>query len=89
MARATSNRLSSLDIAMVFAFVFDQFWTLLQAPKLERFITEFVGAAYQTTPRFWANYVSPTAGGAGFLPHVDGGDDHPVTYASFAPGHQA
>lgn len=64
---------------MVFAFVFDQFWTLLQAPKLERFITELVGTAYQTTPRFWANYVSPTAGGAGFLPHVDGGDDHTVT----------
>ena len=64
---------------MVFSFVYDQFWTLLDAPKLRAFLTSVVGRHYQTTARFLVNYVPATPGGSGFPPHIDGGRDHTVT----------
>ncbi|HKG46749.1 MAG TPA: phytanoyl-CoA dioxygenase family protein [Pyrinomonadaceae bacterium] len=64
---------------MVFSFVYDQFWTLLDAPKLRAFLTSVFGPTYQTTARFLVNYVPATAGGSGFPPHIDGGRDHTAT----------
>lgn len=64
---------------LVFSFVYDQFWTLLDAPKLRAFLTSVVGRHYQTTARFLVNYVPAMPGGSGFPPHIDGGLDHTVT----------
>lgn len=64
---------------MVFSFVYDQFWTLLQAPKLRAFLTSLLGRRYQTTARFLVNYVPATPGASGFPPHIDGGRDGTVT----------
>ena len=64
---------------MVFAFVYDQFWTLLDAPKFRAFLTSVFGRNYQTTARFLVNYVPATPGGSGFPPHIDGGRDHTAT----------
>lgn len=64
---------------MVFAFVFDQLWTILQAPKLDLFLTAILGPSYQTTARFWVNYVPATPASSGFPPHMDGGRDDTVT----------
>ena len=64
---------------MVFSFLYDQFWTLLQAPKLRAFLTSILGRGYQTTARFLVNYVPATPGGSGYPPHVDGGRDSTVT----------
>lgn len=63
----------------VFSFLYDQFWTLLDAPKLRAFLTSVFGRHYQTTARFAVNYVPATPGGSGFPPHIDGGRDHTVT----------
>jgi len=71
--------LQSAGWPLVFAFVYDQFWTLLDAPKLQAFLTSVVGENYQTTPRFLVNHVPATLGGSGFPPHIDGGRDHTVT----------
>lgn len=64
---------------MVFSFIYDQLWTLLDAPKLRAFLKSVLGRNYQTTARFVANYVPATPGGSGFPPHIDGGRDHTVT----------
>ena len=64
---------------MPFSFLYDGFWTLLEAPKLQAFLTSILGDHYQTTGRFLVNYVPATPGGAGFAPHVDGGPDHTVS----------
>lgn len=64
---------------MVFSFLYDQFWTLLEAPKLRAFLTSVLGRQYQTTARFTVNSVPAAPGGSGFPPHIDGGRDHTVT----------
>jgi hypothetical protein len=64
---------------MIFSFIYDQFWTLLDAPKLRAFLTSVFGPTYQTTARFFVNYVPATLGGSGFPPHIDGGRDHTAT----------
>lgn len=64
---------------MVFSFLFDEFWTLLEAPKLRAFLTSILGEQYQPTARFLVNYVPAMPGGSGFAPHVDGGPDHTVS----------
>jgi hypothetical protein len=64
---------------MIFAFVYDEFWTILHAPRLDHFLTSVIGQGYQPSARFWVNYVPPIEGGAGFLPHIDGGAGHTVT----------
>jgi len=64
---------------MVFAFVYDQLWTVLEAPKLCAFLTTLLGPHYQTTARFWVNYVPPGLESSGFPPHMDGGRGHTVT----------
>lgn len=64
---------------MAFSFLYDEFWTLLEAPKLRAFLTSILGDRYQPTARFLVNYVPPMPGGSGFAPHVDGGPDHTVS----------
>jgi hypothetical protein len=64
---------------VVFSFIYDQFWTVLDAPKLRAFLTSVLGRNYQTTARFLVNYVPAIPGGSGFPPHIDGGRDHTVT----------
>jgi hypothetical protein len=78
MARAVFA-VQSAGWPVVFSFVYDQFWTLLDAPKLRAFLTSVLGSHYQTTARFLVNYVPATPGGSGYPPHMDGGRDHTVT----------
>lgn len=78
MARAVFA-VQSAGWPMVFSFIYDQFWTLLDAPKLRTFLTSVFGRNYQTTARFLVNYVPATLGGSGFPPHIDGGRAHTAT----------
>src|SRR5215213_5116742 len=78
MARAVSA-VQSAGWPVVFSFVYDQFWTVLDAPKLRAFLTSVLGPHYQTTARFLVNYVPATPGGSGYPPHMDGGRNHTVT----------
>ncbi len=56
---------------MVFAFLYDQFWTIARSPALTAFAHALLGPGYQPTISFWVNYVPPTRGGSGFPPHFD------------------
>lgn len=56
---------------MIFAFVYDQFWTIARTSKLDWFVSALLGPGYQTAISFWVNYVPTKRGGSGFTPHVD------------------
>jgi hypothetical protein len=56
---------------MIFAFVYDQFWTVTRLPKMDAFLRALLGTSYQTTVSFWINYVPAIRGGSGFTPHLD------------------
>jgi hypothetical protein len=56
---------------MIFAFIYDQFWTITRTPKLDTFVRTLVGHDYQPTISFWVNHVPATRGGSGFTPHLD------------------
>src|ERR1700751_3033092 len=55
----------------VFAFVYDQFWSLLRSPSMTRFLPAVLGPGYRQTAQIWLHYVSPHLGTAGWAPHFD------------------
>ena len=56
----------------VFAFVYDEFWTIVRTPFLRRLLTEALGPGYKQIGHLWAHYVTPVRGAHGWGPHVDG-----------------
>jgi hypothetical protein len=58
---------------LIFALVYDQFWTLIRSPRLSAILRELLGAEHQITHLFWVHYVHTARGAAGFPPHQDGG----------------
>jgi len=56
----------------VFAFVYEDFWRVVRAPWLRRFLTAVLGAGYRENVRVWCYRIVPERGCAGWPPHVDG-----------------
>jgi hypothetical protein len=77
--RSAVTRVHEGGWPMIFAFLYDQFWTLTQSPKLDAFAKALLGLEYQPTISFWVNYVPAQPGSSGFPPHLD----------DVRPGHHA
>ena len=56
---------------LIYAFVYDMFWSVGRATKLRAFVSSLIGSEYQPTVSFWVNHVPATRGGSGFPPHMD------------------
>jgi phytanoyl-CoA dioxygenase PhyH len=56
----------------VFAYVYDQFWTLWQIAPIAQILTATLGNGYKFIPHFWCHYVQPVRGASGWSPHIDG-----------------
>ncbi len=55
----------------VFAFVFDDFWTIARSPRLLGFLETSLGEACLQNTVVWVHWVAGARGGAGWHPHVD------------------
>lgn len=55
----------------IFAFVYDDFWTINRSSRLHDFATALLGPGYQVTISFWVNHVPAERGNSGFPPHKD------------------
>jgi hypothetical protein len=65
------NSVGEAGWPLIFAFVYDQLWSVGRAAKLRAFVSALIGPGYQPTISFWVNYVPATRGGSGFPPHRD------------------
>ena len=65
------SRLYTLNVPVVFAFLYDEFWELFV--KMRPAILQAFGGEYYMLPQFWAWYVDPSKGAAGWPPHRDSG----------------
>jgi hypothetical protein len=77
--RSAVSRVHQAGWPMIFAFVYDQFWTITRSPKMDAFVRGLLGPGYQPTISFWVNHVPAERGGSGFPPHRD----------DVRPGHHA
>ena len=56
----------------VFAYVYDQLWTLWQVAPIAQILSAALGPGYRWIPHGWCHYVQPVRGAAGWPPHIDG-----------------
>lgn len=57
---------------VVFAFAVEEVWAASQSPSLARVLSGALGPGYRQRHQIFAHWVSPVAGAAGWVPHVDG-----------------
>ena len=55
----------------VFAFVYDEFWTVWQLPSLTNMIAAALGPDFRMRANLWCYYVHPVPGARGWPPHAD------------------
>jgi len=55
----------------VFAWIFDEFWSVTRARPFADLLTTILGAGYHQTPSIWTHVVPGQRGAAGWTPHVD------------------
>ncbi len=65
------TRIENDGLALVFAFVYDEFWLLFAT--LGPFLQRMIGRDYRALPNFWVWHVSPQDDAAGWQPHHDKG----------------
>jgi hypothetical protein len=65
------DELVQQDLPPVFAFVYDEFWRLRQ--RISHLLTAILGEGYLQLPDFWAWYIPPIDGYAGWGQHRDRG----------------
>lgn len=65
------KRFHELRCPVVFAFVYDEFWTIFR--QLAPLIQRILGDSFQQLPDFWAWYVDPATESTGWRPHRDKG----------------
>jgi Phytanoyl-CoA dioxygenase (PhyH) len=65
------DELVQQDLLPVFAFVYDEFWRLRQ--RMTLLLTAILGEGYLQFPDFWAWYIPPIDGHAGWGQHRDRG----------------
>jgi hypothetical protein len=63
------DELVQQNLPPVFAFVYDEFWRLRQ--RLTELLTAILGEGYLQLPDFWAWYIPPSDGYAGWRQHRD------------------
>lgn len=56
----------------VFAYLYDEFWTLWRVAPIAQILTAALGDGYKWIPHGWCHYVQPVRGASGWPPHVDG-----------------
>src|SRR5262249_58094823 len=56
----------------VFAFVYDEFWSLVRIPAITTLLSATLGRGFRQIPHVWVHVVPPIEGGRGWTPHVDG-----------------
>ena len=56
----------------VFAYVYDELWTLWHVAPIAQILTATLGKGYRWIPHGWCHYVQPVRGASGWPPHVDG-----------------
>jgi hypothetical protein len=56
----------------VFAYVYDELWTVWRLPRIVQMVTAGLGPGYRWIPHGWCHYVDPFVGASGWPPHVDG-----------------
>jgi len=56
----------------VFAYVYDQLWTLWNTAPIAQILTAALGEGYREIPHGWCHYVQPVRGASGWPPHIDG-----------------
>ena len=55
----------------VFAYVYDEFWSVARLPPLVRLLRGALGHGYKQLPHIWLHYVEPQEGAHGWPPHID------------------
>jgi hypothetical protein len=55
----------------VFAFVFDDFWSIVRSAPVVTLLERTLGADYRQNSNIWAHWVHASAGASGWPPHVD------------------
>ena len=56
----------------VFAWIYDEVWTLARLPDVAAILTAQLGAGYLQIPHIWTHVVAPAVGASGWAPHFDG-----------------
>jgi hypothetical protein len=56
----------------VFAWVYDEFWTLARLPDVADLIASQIGAGFSQIPHIWTHVVPAMVGSSGWTPHFDG-----------------
>jgi hypothetical protein len=56
----------------VFAWVFDELWTMARLPDIAAILTAQLGPDYRQIPHVWTHVVAPAIGSSGWAPHFDG-----------------
>src|SRR5207244_3331141 len=56
----------------VFAWVYDEFWSLARLPDASPLIASQLGAGYSQIPHIWVHVVPAMVGSSGWTPHFDG-----------------
>lgn len=67
----------------VFAFLFDEPWALLRAPRVAGIVRSVLGPEHRQLPNMWIHRVPPHASARGWPAHTDGG---PETWTVRADG---
>jgi hypothetical protein len=63
----------------VFAYVYDQLWTLWHTAPIAQILTATLGQGYKWIPHGWCHYVQPVRGASGWAPHIDGNVENRVS----------
>jgi hypothetical protein len=56
----------------VFAWIYDDLWTLARLPDVAAILTAQLGPGYLQIPHIWTHVVAPAVGASGWAPHFDG-----------------
>jgi len=72
--RRTVDAVRAAGWPAVFAFVFDDFWSIARSDVLLDFVSSCLGGSCLQNTVIWAHWVPAIAGSAGWHPHVDIGN---------------
>lgn len=77
--RAGVERLRLEHWPPVFAFIYDEFWSVVRTASLRRLLSECLGPGYRQDSHMWTYYVAPRGGATGWPPHIDAGGEQRLT----------
>src|SRR5262249_39390234 len=77
--RRCVERLRSEKWPPVFAFGYDEFWTIAGTQRLLRLLLSLLGQGFRQNSNVWLYYITPHAGSSGWPPHIDGNGEQRLT----------